>query len=356
MNEKKKLTIREVRKLPKDSTFNVLGVVSRLSRKKDRNGNPFWDIVITDGSGELEGKIWSNSGWWDLTGGERYPLDPLAEDCPAFEGATAGMQGKVVEFRDQLQYNFNDIYYVDQEKYPPHGFVRRSPLSDERMEEGFRALINETDEPIRGFLEAVFFKHGLWTKFKTWPAAVSLHHAYVGGLLEHSLSVAGSAKALAQNYIAQGMKVDMNLVIAGGLLHDLGKLDAYALTPIPQMTTAGNVADHIVLGYHRLMSLAAEEGLDSNITLALGHILVSHHGRREYGSPVLPETPEAMIVSAADDLDFKVFYWRSQIEGLDARHDVTDYIPLLERRFWRGISAPAGEAEAGEISTPSEGR
>ena len=345
MKEKKNLTVKEVRKLPKDSSFSVLGVVSRLSRKKDRNGNPYWDVVLTDGSGELEGKIWGNSGWWNLTGGERLPLDPMAEDCPEFESATVGMQGKVVEFREQLQYNFNDVYYVDQEKYPPHGFVRRSPLSDERMEGDFRALAAETREPIRSFLDAVFFKHGLWKDFKAWPAAVSLHHAYVGGLLEHSLSVAGGARDLARHYINQGMKVDLSLVIAGGLLHDLGKLDTYVLTPIPQMTTAGNVADHIVLGYHRLMTLAAEEGLDPDISLALGHILVSHHGRREYGSPVLPATPEALIVSAADDLDFKVFYWRSQIEALDARHDMTDYIPLLERRFWRGIQTPEATDE-----------
>ena len=95
------------------------------------------------------------------------------------------------------------------------------------------------------------------------------------------------------------------------------------------------------MGYHRFMSLAEQEGLDQNIALALGHIIVSHHGCREYGSPVPPSTPEAMIVSVADDLDFKVFFWRSQIEALDARHEMTDYLPLLERRLWRGIPDPS---------------
>lgn len=341
MKEKKNMTIREVRQLPRDSSFNVLGVVSRLTRKKDRNDKPFWDIALTDGSGELEGKIWSNSSWWKLQDGERLPFDPFDEKGPDIEGATVGLQGKVAEFRDQPQYNFNDIYYVDQEKYPPHSFVRRSPLTDERMEADFRALLAELREPLRNFLEAVFFKHGLWKEFKVWPAAVSLHHAYVGGLLEHSLSVAGGAKALADHYIAQGAPVDRELVIAGALLHDLGKLEAYALTPVPQMTIPGNVTEHIVMGYHRFMSLAEQEGLDQNIALALGHIIVSHHGCREYGSPVPPSTPEAMIVSVADDLDFKVFFWRSQIEALDARHEMTDYLPLLERRLWRGIPNPS---------------
>ncbi|MBR1672691.1 MAG: HD domain-containing protein [Fretibacterium sp.] len=351
MKEKKNLTVREVRQLPKDSSFSVLGVVSRLIRKKDRNDKPFWDIALTDGSGELEGKIWSNSNWWSLQGGERFPIDPLDEKGPNFEGATVGLQGKVVEFRDQAQYNFNDVYYVDQEKYPPHGFVRRSPLTDERMEADFRALIAEVRDPLKTFLENVFFKHGLWKEFKTWPAAVSLHHAYVGGLLEHSLSVAEGARALVEHYLSQGMTVDRDLVVAGALLHDLGKLEAYALTPVPQMTVQGNVLEHIVMGYHRLMTLAAQEGLDQNVALALGHIIVSHHGRREYGSPVLPATPEAMIVSAVDDLDFKLSFWRSQIEGLDARHVLTDYLPLLERRLWRGIAAvpSASDTAANEL-------
>ena len=350
MKDKRNLTIREVRQLPRDANFNLLGVVSRLIRKKDRNDKPFWDITVWDGTGELEGKIWSNSTWWNLQGGERCPVDPLGDHGLKFEGATAGLQGKVVEFREQAQYNFSDIYYVDQTKYPPHCFVRRSPLSDEKMEADLRALIAETREPIRGFLEAVFFRHKLWDRFKVWPAAVSLHHAYVGGLLEHSLSVAAGARDLARRYAAAGTLLDVDVAVAGGLLHDLGKLDTYALTTVPQMTTPGNVLEHITLGYHRFMALAEQEDLDHDLALALGHIIVSHHGRKDYGSPVLPATPEAMIVAAADDLDFKVFYWRSQMENLDALHDITEYIPQLERRLWRG-PRNAGGAD-GETGAP----
>ena len=93
------------------------------------------------------------------------------------------------------------------------------------------------------------------------------------------------------------------------------------------------------------MVLAEQEGLDDGVALALGHIIVSHHGRREYGSPVLPATQEALIVAASDDLDFKMFCWRSQIDGLETGHDTTDYIPLLERRFWRGLPAKAAASE-----------
>lgn len=336
MKKIKSLTVRDVKKLPTDESFSIVGIASRLVKKKDRNDKPYWDITLMDGTGEIEGKIWGNSSWWDLTGGNRLPIDPLADNGIKFEGSTVGLQGRVVEFRDQPQYNFNDVYYVDQEKYPPHSFVRRSPISDEKLEQMFRGLLDGMGEPLRGFVEAVFFKHDIWRNFKAWPAAVSLHHAYVAGLLEHSLSVAAGAKSLAENYVSMGAAVDIDLVTAGALLHDIGKLDAYALNPNPQMTTVGNTADHIMLGYHKLMQIAEEEGLDPKLTEVLGHIIVSHHGRREYGSPVLPGTSEALIVNAADDLDFKMFVWRSQIDGLDSAHDITDYMPLLERRFWRG--------------------
>jgi 3'-5' exoribonuclease len=273
----------------------------------------------------------------------------LDEAVKKLEGQSVGLQGKVVEFRDQNQYNFNAVYYVDQEKYPPHGFVRRSPIAAEKMETSFRELLELCGESMRGFLKYVFFECDIWSTFNIWPAAVSLHHAYVGGLLEHSLAVAQSAAGIAQNYLAGGFDINRDVVIAGALLHDLGKLESYRLSPAPEMTLRGNVVDHIVLGYHRFMILAEEYGkrngsarLSEKCVLAIGHILVSHHGCREFGSPVVPATPEALIVSVADDLDFKLFCWKEQTSQVDGEKEVTEYVPSVQRRFWK---ASTGETE-----------
>ena len=103
------------------------------------------------------------------------------------------------------------------------------------------------------------------------------------------------------------------------------------------MTLDGNVIDHIVLGYNLFRKLAELENLDENITRALGHIIISHHGLREYGSPVLPATPEAIIVSAADDLDFKLNFWKNQIDALNPQSEMTDYLSFVDRRLWRGV-------------------
>ena len=197
-------------------------------------------------------------------------------------------------------------------------------------------MINLIEEPLRTFVNTIFFKRGLWDDYKYWPAAVSLHHAYTGGLLEHSLSVAITSREIARHYNEFKIPVNLDIVVAGALLHDIGKLDAYTLAPVPLVTVEGNVIEHIISGHHRFMTLAENENLDKALTLALAHIIVSHHGRREYGSPVLPATPEAMIVSAADDLDFKLNYWTNQIDALSPQSNVTDYLPQIDRRLWKG--------------------
>ncbi len=332
---KKNLTIKEVKMLPRDSNFSTIGITAKLVRRKDKNGNSFWDMTLSDSSGELDGKVWQNSSWWILQNSERLPVNPETTNLK-FEGATVGVQGRVGEFRDQVQFNFSEIYYLDQEKYPPQVYAKHSLNPLENLEAGFKNMINLIEEPLRTFVNTIFFKRGLWDDYKYWPAAVSLHHAYTGGLLEHSLSVAITAYEIAKHYNEFQIPVDLNIVIAGALLHDIGKLDTYSLAPVPLVTIEGNVIDHIVLGHHRFMTLAESEGLDKKSTLGIAHIIVSHHGRREYGSPVLPATPEAMIVSAADDLDFKLNYWLAQIDALSPQSDITDYLPFIERRLWRG--------------------
>ena len=338
----------EVKKLQKDSVFYVLGVVSRFSQRRDKNDNPFWDIALMDGEGQIEGKIWGNSEWWNIADDVKYKIDPAADEAVKnLEGKTVGVQGKIVEFREQNQCNFNAVYYVDQNKYPPHSFVRRSPVPVGDMESAFLRLLETCGQPMRGFLEYVFFERDFWKTYSTWPAAVSMHHAYVNGLLEHSLTVANSALAMAQSY-SGAFYLDLDVVIAGALLHDLGKLEAYRLSPAPEVTVEGNVVDHIVLGYHRFMTLAdeyREKGTapNKNRMLAIAHILVSHHGTREFGSPVLPSTPEALIVSVADELDFKLYCWKEHTSQLDGGKEITEFVPSVQRRFWKGCTPPETE-------------
>ncbi|MBR0220145.1 MAG: HD domain-containing protein [Synergistaceae bacterium] len=342
----KNLNIKQVRQLGVDASFNVLGVVTRLNKRKDKNDRTFWDIFIVDGTGELDGKIWSNAVWWDLRDAQRVPINPenIKELGLKFESSTVGLQGKITEYRDQMQYTFTDIYYVDQKKYPPQSFMQHSPIPDEELEARFKNLLAQTNEPVKSLLNKIFFddKFNLWEDFKSCPGAPVVHHAYSGGLLEHSLAVAENAFNTAKFYLNNKLNINTDLVIAGALLHDLGKIDAYAWDPVPRMLAPGNVLGHITMGYHKLAKILDEEiengRFDETLALALEHIILSHHGKREYGSPVTPAIPEAIIVSAADNTDFEIFCWKNKIDGLDSNQDFTEHLPLFDRRFWRGVS------------------
>ena len=331
------LSIKEVKQLPQNSEFKVMGIVSRFTRRRDRNNNPFWELSLTDTTGEIDGKVWPLSIWWNTQGGEKFPIDP--DNCGLkFEGSSVGVYGVIGEFREQLQYNFDSVYYLDQKEYPPHMFTRCSPLSFEFLESSFRNHIASIKyQPLQDFVNALFFRHGIWEKFHVWPAAVSLHHAYTHGLLEHSVSVANGAVGMSKHYADFGIPVNMDLVIAGSLLHDIGKTEAYSMFPSPTFRTAGNVIEHISLGYYMFMHCAELEKLEDDITMALAHIILSHHGKREYGSPVLPATPEAMVVSAADDIDFKLCYWKLQMDSLPPGAELTDNIAMVDRKLWKGI-------------------
>ena len=337
MTEQRISRIREIRRMSVEDKFYAVGVVSRFSLRKDRKGKNYWDLAIMDEDGLLEGKVWSDATWWDKRGEvQREIPDPAGSDLfRDLAGKSLGLAGKVAEFRGQPQYNFNGVYFVNQERFPPHQFVPRSPVPQETLERNFRELLDRCSSPLSEFLDFVFFGKGLWEEFRKLPAAVTHHHAYVAGLLEHTVAVAGTTWSLAGTYGKEGFDVDPSVAVAGALLHDLGKTEAYRLTPAPEMTVKGTFIDHIVLGYNRFEALAREFGLDEQLLLAVGHILISHHGSREFGSPVLPATPEAMIVSAADELDFRLFCWKDAVERMEDGREISDFNPSAQRRFWK---------------------
>jgi len=341
----------DVKKLAPQGKFKLWGVVSRINGRKDKNGKTFWDLALMDEQGQIEGKVWSNAQWLDRQ--DPAVKDKALEDdmILEIEGKTVGVQGQVVEFRGQPQYNFNAIYYLHQEEYPPHEFVQKSPVPLEELENSFDDLVQACSGQIHDFLEFVF-SGDLYKVFKVAPAAVAHHHAYVHGLLEHTVRVCSSAKAIAETYLDGGYPVELNYVIGGALLHDLGKIDAYKLNPAPGIAVPGFIHDQIALGYEKLASLAKDFGLDETVFLHLGHILLSHHGCKEYGSPVLPATLEAMIISSSDELDFKLFCYRNSIENLDVGQDISEYNNSTGRRFWNWNSVD----EAGrEVEKSSDG-
>ena len=151
--------IREVKQLPKNSEFSILCVITKLTRRLDRNDNPFWDITVADATGDMEGKAWYNASWFNHQAGDRFPIDP--DNCGfPLETLSFGIVGTIADYKGQVQYTFNELYVLDQNKYPPQKFARRSPVQQEFLESTFKDLVNEISyKPLQNFVNAVFFKH-----------------------------------------------------------------------------------------------------------------------------------------------------------------------------------------------------
>ncbi len=337
LSEQQVLSIAQIRDLPEGASFWGRFVVTNITQKVDKNQKAYWEIAVMDGEGTLEAKIWNDGEWYDrrIEEGEAKRCDPLqGAFFSLVKGCTVGVLGKVGAYKGQPQFAFRKIFLLNQEKYPPHAYVRKSPIPLDDLKRDFQELLEKTEEPIRSFLKHVF-QGERWEKFSIYPAATIHHHAYVHGLLEHTLSVASSALAMAEDYVRRSFQVDRSLVVGGALLHDIGKIEAYDLTPVPVLTLPGSVHDHIALGYATFSRLAQETQLEPPVALHLGHILLSHHGTKEFGSPVLPATPEALVVATADELDFRLFVYDNTVRAMGEGVGMSDYHQATGRRFWK---------------------
>jgi 3'-5' exoribonuclease len=178
---------------------------------------------------------------------------------------------------------------------------------------------------IRRLLESVLQRHG--ERLKIWPAAMMVHHAYPGGLLEHVLKLAQVGGVLAESY-----GVDPDLLLAGAILHDLGKTEELRHDGVTTYSRAGNLLGHITLGVVMVRDLAAEiADFPDDLLARLEHMVVSHHGARALGSPVEPMTEEALILSAIDDLDATLHQFKRHVREDCGEGEFTAYHPRLRR-------------------------
>jgi 3'-5' exoribonuclease len=218
------------------------------------------------------------------------------------------------------------------------------------MELELAQRLSEIVDPfVRKLLHKIFHETEVGQRFQHAPAAKGIHHAYRGGLLEHSLSMARVASLLADHY----RTVDKDLVIAGALLHDIGKtVELQSEVGVIDYTDIGRLKGHVVIGSEFLADVAAQfEDFPKELLVQLQHLVLSHHGRQEFGSPVVPMTAEAILLSFIDDMDAKM----SLIDQLSAKLKAdgpawSDYQRSLERYI---LLKPTHES-SNEVETSAE--
>jgi len=287
---------------------------AKKERRTGRSGS-FLVLVLQDTTGSIDAKVFQDV---DLSSAQ-------------FEaGEFVAVQAKGNLFNQRLELIIDKIRRVipDDEKagFKAEDCIPCSPRPlDEMWAELQGRIASVSSEPIRELLQRIVARHG--ERLRIWPAARQIHHAYRGGLIEHVLKIMDIAVFLADAYALR-----RDLVIAGALLHDIGKLEELTYDVAIDYSVEGNLIGHIVIGVGMVRDVVREmPDFPPELALELEHLILSHHGSKEMGSPVKPMTPEAFVLAAADDFDAKLHQVRRHLADDASEGRFTSYHRYLER-------------------------
>ena len=309
---------------PGESVDDVFVVRKKqLAHKKD--GEAYLTMILVDRTGSMRAVLWDN----------------VPQFNEAFsEGDYVRVWGMVQQYRGALQLVIRKIERVDSSLVDAGDFLPATPRDTAQMMSRLvQAGRDVRNQDLAALLDAFFTDQPFMERFRIAPAAKNMHHAYLGGLLEHTLSVVRLAEAIAVHY--KGIHKD--LLIAGAILHDIGKVYEFSYDTCIDYSDEGRLLGHIAIGVQMVEEKLSGLGdFPHELALLLKHMILSHHGSRELGSPEPPKTLEAVILYYVDDLDAKVTGIRSFMDGQDPTAAWTSYHKILERFFYRGKETAGG--------------
>jgi 3'-5' exoribonuclease len=310
--------------LTPDSLVRSTFLVQSKERKIASNGAPYLDLSLQDASGTIPAKLWDC---------DRFPNDFEVDDIVQVEGQLESFRGTAqVRIRKIARCRPEEVSLLD---YLPH-----SQHDPEQMFAGLLERIRQMpDGPLRALLLEVMEDPAIAEKYKLAPAAMSYHHAYLGGLVEHVSSLVALADKVADHYPS----LRRDLIIAGLVLHDIGKIQELSFGRAFDYTTRGRLVGHISIAIeivHEKMRLIPD--FPPSLRDQIEHIILAHHGKLEFGSPREPMFPEALVVHYLDDMDSKLESMRAQYKADRQRPgEWTGRNPALRRELFRpGEEAP----------------
>ena len=289
-------------------------LLGNVSKGVNQNGGAYLSVELRDASGSIVGKKW----------------DATMEDEQLFVvGNVIQVVGETNKYKDQLQLKILSAELVPLEQIDVEKFVKAPPVAKETLIERFNAHVNSIkNEDCLKLLKYMINKFG--DKIYSYPAAVSIHHEYSSGLLMHSITMADLA-----NYLCPIYDCDHDLMITGCLLHDLGKIIELEGPIVYKYSTEGKLLGHISIMAAELRKAAEELKINSEIPLLLEHMVLSHHGQQEFGSPVMPLTKEALLLSLVDNLDSKMVVVNKAIADVEPGNFSNKVFSLDNRSFYK---------------------
>lgn len=289
---------RFIADLQENERFDSSFLVKAKTLGKTRSGNPFLRIRLGDQTGETEGRIWERALEFD----QGFSVNDVVR-----------VRARVERYQDKLQLNISDIERIDPEEVDPTLFLPKSPHDVSELWQQFEDLAGQVkNRHLQRLLQSFLLDRTFVEQMKQAPAAKSMHHAYLGGLLEHTVSVTRLMGRICDHY----PRLDRDLLITAAILHDIGKLEEFSYQMHLDYTDAGRLLGHVVLGVQRVQEKIDKlEGFPPTLSLTLQHLMVSHHGEYEFGAPKRPKTLEAFALHYADDLDAKMNHLASLLDN-----------------------------------------
>ncbi len=311
----------------------VFLVHSKEIRQK-KNGDLYLSLVLGDRTGEVDAKMWDN----------------IAEVMDTFDRDDfVRVRGVLNTYQGRPQFSIHKLQRVDESEVDIADFFPLSARDVEEMAAELKAVISGVGNPhLKRLLEEIFNDPEIASRFSRAPAAKTVHHAYLGGLLEHVLSLVKLCRLVASHY----PEIDADLLVTGALLHDVGKIYELSFDRSFGYTSEGQLLGHIVIGLRIIEEkLRRLPGFPGRLRDLVEHMVLSHHGHLEFGSPKLPMFAEALLLHYLDDMDSKLECVRAQIaRDRQGEDDWTGYSPTLERNllkknlYLNGTDSPAVEA------------
>jgi len=303
---------------PGDTIEDEFSLVEKTVRQK-RDGSQYLNVVLADRSGQIKGVVWDN-------------VPGVA--AAAAKGDFVKVTGSVSEYRGTPQMVIKTMTALPSAAVNSTDFL---PATDMDVDQLFERLVKITRTFTTPWLKRLF--EAFWqdedfvTCFKKAPAAKRMHHAYLGGLMVHCLSMAVLADKIASHYNG----LDRDLLIAGAILHDIGKLREFDYTTTIDYSDEGRLLSHMVIGLEMLDDKLREiSDVPREHANLLKHMIVSHHGEPAFGAPEPPKTIEAVVLHYIDDLDSKINAVREFMAKEDPSQAWTSYHRLLGRHFYMG--------------------
>lgn len=319
------MTRRYVNQLGSGESLEEVFLVADRQLRSNRQGNLYLHLELRDRTGAIEARL------WNVTEDLARQIEP---------GAYLAVRGKVQVHQGTLQVIVSHIDHVDPSQLDPAEYLPQGPPDVPRLVARLRELLMAVSDPhLRTLAECFLIDDEFLRRYTAAPAGVRNHHAYRAGLLEHVVTMMTAADRIADLY----PEVDKDLLRLGIFLHDVGKIEELSYDLTFTYTDAGQLVGHLVLGVILLRDKIKEtvsltdEPFPDELRLRLEHMILSHHGSLEYGSPKLPMTPEAIALHYLDNLDAKLHHVAREIRDDPGRGSSwTPFNPTLNRRLFKG--------------------